>query len=106
MKLELKRIAPLRAANVAALVYGLLTCVFAILFAPFFLLMGLVSQNHGGAAFGPLFALGMMVLYPIIGVVVGWLTGLFGAWFYNLVIRISGGLLFDLDEVRDAAAGT
>ena len=35
MKLELRRVAPLRAANIGAMVYGLLMCAFALIFAPF-----------------------------------------------------------------------
>jgi hypothetical protein len=50
MKQELKRIDPLRAANVSALVYGLLTGVFALIFAPIFVVAMLFAPEGAGVA--------------------------------------------------------
>ena len=38
MRLELKRVEPMRAANIGALVYGIVMAVFALVFLPFLLL--------------------------------------------------------------------
>jgi hypothetical protein len=98
MKLELKRIEPLRAANVTALVQGLLMCAFALLFFPFFMLMAMFMPE-GEGAFGIAFGLVMLILYPVMGLVMGWITGLLGAAIYNVIIKLSGGLLLHLDDV-------
>ena len=107
MKQELKRIAPLRAANISALVYGLLTCVFMLLFSPFFLFAFLLGQSEGVGLAGPLFAFIMLVIYPIMGFVMGWIMGLVGAAIYNLVVRWTGGLLLEFKPVQpDAGTGS
>jgi len=99
MKLELKRIEPLRAANITALVQGLLMCVFALLFFPFFILMAIFMPEGEGGVFGIAFGLVMLIVYPVMGVVMGWITGLLGSAIYNLIIRLSGGLLLHFDDV-------
>lgn len=102
MNQELKRIDPLRAANISALVYGLLTCVFMLLFSPFFLLMFLLTPSREFGFAGPLFAFVMLIIYPIIGFVMGWIMGLVGAAIYNLVTRWTGGLLLAFEPVPPA----
>ena len=99
-----KRVDPLRAANIGALVYRLLMSAFALLFSPFFLLAGIFAPSGGYA--GPLFAVGMLVFYPIMGVVMGWISGLLTSAIYNFIIRWSGGLLLEFDSVpTDSSSG-
>ena len=98
MKQELKRVDPLRAANVGALVYGVLMTAFALVFFPFLLLAGLLARSEAGPG-GMLFAGFALVFYPIMGFVMGWITGLLTAAIYNLVIRWSGGLVLEFDLV-------
>ena len=105
MKQELKRIDPLRAANIGALVYGLLMTAFALIFAPFFLLFGLLAPSEALAPGGAFFALIMFVFYPVMGVVLGWISGLLTSAIYNLVIRWSGGLLLEFDSVPSGPGG-
>jgi hypothetical protein len=104
MKQELKRIAPLRAANISALVHALITCVFALLFSPFFLLMAIFAPTHEARFMGPLFVFFMLVFYPIMGLVMGWIIGLVGAAAYNLVTRLTGGLLLDFESAPQSRA--
>ena len=99
MKLELKRVDPLRAANIGALVYGLLMGAFALIFFPFFLLLGILAPSDGPGATGPFFAIFMLVFYPVMGVVMGWISGFLTSVIYNFVIRWSGGLLLEFESV-------
>ena len=101
MKKELKRIDPLRTANVGALVYGLMMTVFMVLFSPLFLIAALLAPTEEG--FGPVLMLVMLVVYPIMGFVMGWISGLLGAAIYNLVIRLTGGLIFEFEDVQPRA---
>ena len=103
MKHELKRVDPLRAANVSALVYGLLLFVFMLIFSPVVFVVSLFSPTEN-FAFGAVFAVMMLLLYPIIGLVMGWISGLLSAAIYNLVIRWTGGLLVELSRVDVAPA--
>ena len=99
MRQELKRIDPLRAANIGALVYGLLTSAFALIFLPFFLLASILAPSGGRGVVGPFLVILMIVIYPVLGVVMGWISGLLTSAIYNLVVRWSGGLLLEFDGV-------
>ncbi len=105
MEHELKRIAPLRAANVTAAVYGLMLTAFALLFFPFLLIALLLGSQQTSEFGGPLFALFLLILYPIMGVVMGWISGLLGSAVYNLVVRWTGGVLFELSVVAPETHG-
>lgn len=104
MRHELKRIAPLRAANVAAVVYGLTMAAFMLLFSPFVLIAIFAAPENELGMAGPAFFLVMLLLYPIMGLVMGWISGILTAAIYNLVVKWTGGLQFEL--VADAPAGT
>ena len=91
---ELRRIEPLRAANVAGVVYAILTGAIVAIALPFYLVLAILVPSDGMAApvaFGLL-----LLLYPILGAVMGWLSGLLTAAIYNVVVRWTGGLEFDL----------
>ena len=96
MKHELRRVDPLRTANIGALVYGLMLAVFALFFSPFFLMAGLFMPSEGPA--GGTFFLGfMLLLYPFFGAVMGWISGLLTSVIYNVIVRWTGGLLLEFD---------
>ena len=92
---ELKRVEPLRAANIGALVYGLLMAIFALIFLPIFVLAMLFAPSEGPGTATPLFMVVVFACYPILGAVMGWISGLLSAAIYNIVIRWSGGLLLE-----------
>ena len=45
----------------------------------------------------------MLFMYPLMGLVMGWLSGLCTSWAYNVVIRFTGGLLVDFHETTARA---
>ena len=92
MEQEVTRIAPLRAANIGALVYGLLMAAIAILFSPLILISTFLAPPGESSAAGGV-AIVMLVLYPVMGLVMGWISGLLASAFYNFVTRWTGGLL-------------
>jgi hypothetical protein len=96
MKLELRRVEPLRAANIGGLVYGIGMAVFAVVFLPFLFLGALVGRARGAVLLMPF----LLLLYPLIGATMGWLTFLIGASIYNFVIRWTGGMLIEFAEER------
>ena len=79
----------------------------ALIFVPFFLL-ATILQRHGstgsGAFAGPVIGIVMLIFYPVMGAVMGWLMGLAGAAIYNHIIRWTGGLLVDLQPVQDVSS--
>ena len=91
----IKSVGVLSVAKIMGLVYG---CM-GLIFAPFFLLIGLVGSMAGQAKspfagmFGIVFAIFMPVLYGAIGFV----AGLLGALLYNLFARLVGGFELELE---------
>ncbi len=95
MKRELTNISPLRAGIVLAVLYGSL----GLLIAPFFILMailGLASKGGAPAAFGGVF---FAILFPVMYAAAGFVGGVIAAAVYNLVVRFTGGLEFEVREV-------
>ena len=105
MKYELRRVEPLRAANIAALVYVICISVFSLIALPFFLLFALLSPTRETGIASAVFALMILLIYPIMGLVIGWLSGLIGSAVYNLVVRWTGGLAIELDLVPSPGTG-
>lgn len=110
MKHELRRVHPLRAANVGALVYGLVLGVFALIALPFFLLVAMFAPPGAFGAGGIGFAVFLILLYPVMGLVMGWISGLLTSAVYNFIVRWTGGLLFEVycetASPSDAAVST
>jgi len=106
MTYELRQVAPLRAANISALVYGVFMGVFSLIAAPFFLLAALVAPSDDFGAAGMGLGVVVVLIYPVLGVVMGWITGLLGSAIYNLIVRLTGGLLLDLHPAAAGPAGT
>jgi hypothetical protein len=104
MRYEMKRVEPLRAANLAALVYGIVTAAFAVIFFPFVMLFALLAPSGDGNRAAAFLVPFMLILYPILGVVLGWISGLISSVVYNFVVRFAGGLLVELTE-RPASPG-
>jgi len=99
MKKTLKRIAPLQCGKVSGAVYGLLSLIFV----PFVLLFGLIGSlvpsEHPGPS--PVIAIGialvMAVILPLFYAVMGFIFGALGAWGYNLVSGMVGGIEVDVE---------
>src|SRR5260370_257386 len=105
---ELRRISPLRCANVLAVVLAVFYGVLAIVMAP---LASLVlplanlsgarspSAQSGVPALPPSWLPLMFILfYPLFGGVFGWIFGGLGALVYNFTVRFTGGVAMELDE--------
>jgi hypothetical protein len=94
MKRQLRRIDPISAAKISAVLYALM----GLCFVPFVMAMNaLMPVGEKISPFGTGFALAMPVVYGIFGAIFSFL----GAALYNLIARFVGGLEI---EVRDVAA--
>lgn len=93
MTFEIRRIAPLKTANVLAIVAAVVLTVFTLPLVPLVFAM----PTHGGPNPKDQEFLGKMMIvmlffYPVMGAICGWLTGLIGSSVYNLVSRRLGGI--------------
>ena len=82
-----------------AKIMGLIQACLGLVFAPFFLLIGMLGSMAGqhktplAGMFGVFFALFMPVLYGVIG----FITGAIGALLYNLFAKLVGGFELEID---------
>ena len=97
MKQQLTHISPLRAGIVLAVLYGILS----LLFAPIILLAGLFA-NKSNPEFSSIFSVGFAVMLPIIYAVFGFVGGVIASALYNLVAKWTGGLEFELGSAAPA----
>lgn len=98
MKHELRSLGVIRTANIVAVIYAAVMALFALIALP---LIGIAiaigaTQGEGEAAISGAIMFFVIVLYPILGLIFGWLTGLVTALVYNLVAGWIGGLILDL----------
>ncbi|MDQ8187183.1 DUF3566 domain-containing protein [Pelagicoccus sp. SDUM812002] len=96
MKVTLKKIPPLPAAKLVAVIYG----CFGLIFIPFFAIAaiaGVASQEEGsGIAAG--MSIFMAILMPLMYVVMGFVGTLVGCFIYNLAAGWVGGIELEFDE--------
>jgi hypothetical protein len=95
----IKAVGVISVAKIMGLVYG---CM-GLLFAPFFLLFGLIGSVAGHdksplpAVFGIGFGIVIAVLMPVFYGLMGFVTGALGALLYNLFARWVGGFELEIE---------
>ena len=72
---------------------GVLYTLLGLIFVPFFLLIETFAPE-GTVGFGTMFAIGMPVMYGVLGLV----SGAIGASLYNLVAGWIGGIEVELEQ--------
>ena len=82
----------------AARIMGLLYGCMGLLFAPFFLLFGLLGSLVGSdkTPFAGIFGVVFAILMPVIYGVMGFVMGAIGALLYNLLAKWVGGFELEL----------
>lgn len=91
MKIEIKRLAPHQNAKVFAVLMALSSLV---LFVPIFILLALVPATEGEAR-PPMF---MFLLFPLLYLVMGYITVAIGCALYNFVYKYTGGIEYEADS--------
>jgi hypothetical protein len=94
----IKSVGVLSVAKIMGMVYG---CI-GLIFAPFFLLIGLVGSMAGQSKspFAGIFGVGFAILMPVLYGGMGFLSGLIGALLYNLFARWVGGFELEIEQRR------
>lgn len=98
------RVGPLSCAKIVGTLYAIVGLAVGALFSLFSMLSGLVSKSSDGFGPGVGFALGAgaIVAFPLLYGGMGFLTTLLGAWLYNLLAGVVGGIEMEVEE-RGAA---
>lgn len=94
-KRRLKRIAPLSAGTMLALLHG----VMGLIFLPFFALAILGASQAPDAQAIPFAAVGaaLALFAPVAYAAMGFVTGALGAVLYNFFVRWTGGIEFQVE---------
>lgn len=95
----IRRVSPLSAAKVAGALYALLGLIFGALFSLAAIagsMASLANDSGGGAAFGALFGVGAVVLFPLFYGALGFVMTFIMAALYNLIAGMVGGVEVDV----------
>jgi hypothetical protein len=82
-----------------ARIMGLLYGCMGLIFAPLFLLFGLLGSiaGQGKGPFAGIFGIVLAIMMPIMYGVLGFISGAIGSLLYNVFAKLVGGFELDLD---------
>jgi|KBSSwiStaDraftv2_1062776.scaffolds.fasta_scaffold1474316_2 hypothetical protein len=90
--MRLTHIAPLSVGKVAFVLYGCLGLIACIFFVPMMLLGAMGDSGRHAFPFGAAMGVGMVVVLPLFYATIGALFAMLGAFIYNLVAGMVGGV--------------
>ena len=88
----IKRIGPLSCAKIIATLYAIMGLIIGCIFSAIALAGGFGSDTSGAGAFGAMLGAGAVVILPILYGGLGFLATLIGAWIYNVLAGLVGGI--------------
>ena len=90
----INRIAPFSLAKISGTLYAALGLIFGALFS----LIAMAGMAAGGSdsPFGAIFGVGAIILFPILYGCIGFVASLIGAWLYNVLAGMVGGVELDV----------
>ncbi len=92
----IKRIGPLSLAKISGTVYAILGLVFGAMFSVASLAGGFGSDTAEGMGLGAMMGIGALFAFPVGYGVLGFVTSLIGAWLYNILASVVGGIELDV----------
>lgn len=92
---QIRRFEPFQLGKMLAVLYG----AMGLLFLPFFLIFSLVASQLPNPRPPGLwmFGLGFTVMMPVMYAVMGFVSGVVGAWIYNVVAKWIGGIVVEVE---------
>lgn len=98
----IKRIAPLSCARIVGTLYVIVGLIFGAIFSVISLAGVFPPQGDsvggiGGRSILAIVGPASVVLFPICYGLLGFLTALIGAWLYNVLARMVGGIQVDVE---------
>jgi hypothetical protein len=91
-----RRVGPISCAKVVGILYAVLGVVAGAGVSLFSLLGEMVSRHPERAAPSALFGAAAVVLFPVMYGIGGFVMTLIGAWLYNVVAELVGGIEVDI----------
>lgn len=92
--MELKKIRPVSVGKVVGALYAALGLIGGGITSLISLVMSTAVENMGAS---PLLGLGAICLFPIFYGIVGFITGVIGAFLYNITANVVGGIELEFE---------
>lgn len=92
MKTRIRNLSPHQNGKVFAILMAVTSLVFAV---PFMLIAGAMAPKGSG------FPVFMVLLFPILYLVFGYVSIAIGCWVYNVLARFTGGIEFEAQSVEE-----
>jgi len=94
----IRRIRPLSAAKISGVIYAILGLILGAGISLLSLSSGLTARGAAASAgLGAVFGAAAIVAMPIIYGVIGFVSALVGAWLYNLLAGMLGGIEMEVE---------
>jgi hypothetical protein len=91
-----KRVGPLSFARISGTLYALIGLIIGGVFSMIAMAGGFASETAGSAGIAAALGVGAIVIFPILYGLLGFVATLIGAWLYNVVAGIVGGIELDV----------
>ena len=88
----IKRIGPLSLAKIAGTLYAIVGLVIGGIFSLIAMAGGFGSESGEISAFAPMIGAGAIIVLPILYGCLGFIGMLIGAWIYNALAGLVGGI--------------
>ena len=92
----IKRIVPLSLAKIAGTLYAIMGLVFGCIFSMIALVGGFGSEASQFSGLRVIIGGGAIIFLPIFYGVLGFVAMLVGAWIYNILAGVVGGIELDV----------
>jgi hypothetical protein len=92
----IKRVGPVSCAKIAGTLYAILGLLMGGVFSLVTLAGGFASNTPEAGGLVPMIGVGSIVVFPVLYGAIGFVTTLIGAWLYNVLAGIVGGIQIDL----------
>jgi len=92
----INRVGPVSCAKIAGTLYAILGLFMGGVFSLIALAGGFGSNTSGGNALGVIMGVGAVIVLPICYGALGFVTTLIGAWLYNALAGMVGGIQLDV----------
>lgn len=91
-----KRVGPLSFARLSGALYALIGLLVGGVFSMIAMAGGFASDDTFGRGLGAAIGVGAIVMFPLLYGLMGFVATLIGAWLYNIVASIVGGVELDV----------
>lgn len=96
-RLHIRKIDPLSAGKVLGLIQALIGLVVGLFFS-MIALLGIAIGGRDAILGGLITGLGAVVMLPLVNGLMGFLSGVLGAFLYTAIASIAGGIELEIEE--------